>query len=56
VKNLLLSFWTEQAGVTAIEYALIATLMFVVAISAITGAGTSLNALWLAIASNLPGN
>lgn len=47
------SFAADQSGVTAIEYGLIAGLIAVVIIAAVTAVGTSISAKFNAIAANL---
>ena len=46
----------RQQGVTMIEYALIAALIAVVAIVALTSIGTNLNTTFTSIAAKLSGN
>jgi pilus assembly protein Flp/PilA len=46
-------FWTEEKGVTAIEYGLIAGLIAVVIILALTNVGTQLNLIFEAIVTKL---
>ncbi|MGH6817278.1 MAG: Flp family type IVb pilin [Methylovirgula sp.] len=46
-------FSADQSGVTAIEYGLIAGLIAVVIIAAVTAVGTSLSAKFNAISANL---
>ncbi len=53
MKKLLSRFAADQAGVTAIEYGLIAGLIAVVIISAVTTLGTRVSAKFNAIAANL---
>jgi pilus assembly protein Flp/PilA len=53
MKNLLSRFSQDQSGATAIEYGLIAGLIAVVIIAAITQVGTKLSAKFNAIAANL---
>jgi pilus assembly protein Flp/PilA len=55
MKNLLLRFVKEESGVTAIEYGLIAGLISVVIIAALTLIGTDLNAVFSAIETALAG-
>ena len=43
----------DKSGVTAIEYALVASLIAVAAIATITVAGTNLSSTFSAVASNL---
>jgi pilus assembly protein Flp/PilA len=56
-RNLMMRFFTrfakDQSGVTAIEYGLIAGLIAVVIISAVTTLGTKISAKFNAIAANL---
>jgi pilus assembly protein Flp/PilA len=51
--NAIQKFWKEEAGVTAIEYGLIAALIAVVIIAGVTTVGTKLNAVFNNIASKL---
>ena len=51
--NLFRRFINDQAGVTAIEYGLIAALIAVVIITAVTTVGTKLTATFNSVASNL---
>jgi pilus assembly protein Flp/PilA len=53
MKNLLSRFSQDQSGATAIEYGLIAGLIAVVIIAAVTTVGTKLSAKFSTIASNL---
>jgi pilus assembly protein Flp/PilA len=53
VRHLLPRFSDDQSGVTAIEYGLIAALIAVVIIIAITTVGTDLNALFTSVAASL---
>ncbi len=53
MKKLFARFAADQSGVTAIEYGLIAGLIAVVIISAVTTLGTRLSAKFNAIATNL---
>lgn len=48
------TFWRDQDGVTAIEYALLAALIFAVIVASVTLAGTNLAALYNAIAGLIP--
>jgi len=48
-------FWAEEKGVTAIEYGLIAALIAVVLIGAITLIGTDLKTLFTEIVTKIPG-
>jgi pilus assembly protein Flp/PilA len=51
--NLFHRFIDDQSGVTAIEYGLIAALIAVVIITAVTTVGTKLSATYTAIAAAL---
>lgn len=51
--SMLKKFAADQNGATAIEYGLIAALIAVVIIGALTTVGTSLNANFTAVASSL---
>jgi pilus assembly protein Flp/PilA len=51
----LLRFFREEEGVTAIEYGLIAALIAVVIIAAVTTVGTDLRGVFNTIAGALPG-
>ena len=51
--SLLLRFANDEAGVTAIEYGLIATLIATVIITAVTSIGTNLNTKFNAVATAL---
>jgi len=53
VKELITRFVADRSGVTAIEYGLIAGLIAVVIIAAVTTVGTSLSSKFNAVASNL---
>ncbi|MGA7385298.1 MAG: Flp family type IVb pilin [Methylocella sp.] len=53
MRNLFHRFINDQAGVTAIEYGLIAALIAVVIIGAVTKVGTSLSALFTTISADL---
>jgi pilus assembly protein Flp/PilA len=53
MKTLLLRFARDESGVTAIEYGLIAALIAVVIIVAITAVGTDLSAVFNKIANSL---
>lgn len=48
-------FWQEEEGVTAIEYGLIAALIAVVIIAAVTSVGTNLSGIFTRIATALGG-
>ena len=51
--NTLQRFYREEDGVTAIEYGLIAALIAVVIIAAVTAVGKNLNVIFTAVASAL---
>jgi pilus assembly protein Flp/PilA len=53
MKNLLTRFAREESGATAIEYGLIAALIAVVIIGAITAIGSNMSAKFNTVASNL---
>lgn len=53
MKNLFNRFAADQSGATAIEYGLIAGLIAVVIIGAITAVGTKLSAKFGAVSANL---
>jgi pilus assembly protein Flp/PilA len=53
MRNLILSFATDEAGATAIEYALIAAGISVVIVVAVNSIGTSLNSTFSSISSQL---
>ncbi len=58
MKDQLVKFWKDEEGATAIEYALIAGLIAVVIIAALTTLGGSVNAVFTNIADaleNVPG-
>lgn len=55
MKNLVSRFVKDEAGATAIEYGLIAALIAVVCIAAMTSIGSNLNAKFLTIAAALGG-
>ena len=55
MKKLLKRFENDQAGVTAIEYGLIAGLIAVVIIAVLTTTGQSLNTLFTTISTALAG-
>lgn len=49
----LMNFVKDEQGVTAIEYGLIAALIAVVIVGAVTSAGQSLRTLWTSISGAL---
>ena len=53
MRNLFYRFIDDQSGVTAIEYGLIAALIAVVVIVAVTAVGTDLSATFTSIATAL---
>lgn len=53
MKSLVSRFVQDKSGATAIEYGLIAALISVVAISALTTVGSKLNAKFTAVANGL---
>ena len=53
MSNLVARFAKDQSGATAIEYGLIAGLISVVIITAVTNIGTNAKAKFQAVASNL---
>ena len=55
MKTLFVRFVKDESGVTAIEYGLIAGLISVLIIAAVTLIGTQLNAVFDAIAAALAG-
>lgn len=55
MRTLFSRFVRDESGVTAIEYGLIAALISVVCITAMTTAGTQLNAVYTAIGTSLTG-
>lgn len=52
-KNPLLSLLSDDAGVTAIEYGLIAALIAVAIVTAVSGVGTSLTVIFTKIANDI---
>ena len=55
MKKMLINFFKDEEGVTAIEYGLIAALIAVVIIVAVTVVGTELNDTFCDVAANLQG-
>jgi pilus assembly protein Flp/PilA len=53
MKNLVLRFWRDQAGATAIEYGLIAAGISIAIIAAVNGLGTNLSGKFTSINSSL---
>jgi len=52
--QLVISFCTDESGVTAIEYALIGALIAVVIAGAVVTVGSSLNTLFTSVANCFP--
>jgi len=55
MKNIFARFLNDESGATAIEYGLIAALIAVVIVGGATAVGTSLDALFNSVASELDG-
>ncbi len=53
MNKLFLRFWKDNSGVTAIEYGLIAALVAVVIITAVTSVGTKLTTTFNAVSAAL---
>lgn len=53
--NMIKNFWKDEEGATAIEYGLIAGLIAVGIITALTALGTDLTALFTRISTSLTG-
>jgi pilus assembly protein Flp/PilA len=53
VSNLFLRFCRDESGVTAIEYGLIAALVAVIIIGAVSAVGTNLSTTFSAVATSL---
>jgi pilus assembly protein Flp/PilA len=53
MRKLIRSFLANESGATAIEYGLIAALIAVVVITALTNIGTNLNTSFASVASSL---
>jgi pilus assembly protein Flp/PilA len=53
MKALVIGFWRDEAGATAIEYGLIAAGISLAIIAAVNGLGTSLNDKFTSINSSL---
>lgn len=49
----LAAFWRDERGTTAIEYGLVATLMCIVCIAAMTNYGTNLQNTWNKVSSKM---
>ncbi len=52
--NFIKNFIQDDAGVTAIEYGLIAALIAVIIVGAVTTVGTKLNGVFTSVAGKLP--
>ena len=55
MKDQIIKFWRDEEGATAIEYGLIAGLIAVAIIAAVTGLGTRLDAIFTDILTKLGG-
>jgi len=53
MKNIIVSFGNDESGATAIEYGLLAALIAVVIIAAVTSVGTGLSKMFSNIATNI---
>jgi pilus assembly protein Flp/PilA len=53
MRNILLSFYKDESGATAIEYGLIAALIAVVIITGVTAVGTSLSTTFSNLSTTL---
>ncbi len=53
MKSLISRFAKDESGATAIEYGLIAGLLSVVIVAAVTAAGTSLTSIFEGVSDNL---
>jgi len=53
MKNFVLRFWRDESGATAIEYGLIASLIAIVIIGAVSALGNGLTATFNEVTSNL---
>ena len=53
MRNVLLSFFKDESGATAIEYGLIAALIAVVIIGGVTAVGTSLSSTFTTVSGSL---
>ena len=53
MRNILLKFWADQSGATAIEYGLIAAGIALAIIAAVNGLGSTLNTNFTNINSSL---
>jgi len=53
MRNFMSGFWADETGATAIEYGLIASLIAVAIIAAVTSVGTTLQTTFTSIAGAL---
>ncbi|HWU54160.1 MAG TPA: Flp family type IVb pilin [Rhizomicrobium sp.] len=53
MRNVLLNFFKDESGATAIEYGLIAALIAVVIITGVTAVGTNLSSTFSSLATTL---
>ena len=53
MRNILLSFYKDESGATAIEYGLIAALIAVVIITGVTAVGTNLSGTFTTLSTKL---
>ncbi len=53
MSNFVLRFYRDESGVTAIEYGLIAALVAVIIIGAVSTVGTNLNSTFSSVANSL---
>ena len=53
MRNILLSFYKDESGATAIEYGLIAALIAVVIITGVTAVGTGLSSTFSTVSGSL---
>ena len=53
MSNILIRFWNDESGATAIEYGLIAALVSVAAIGALTSLGDNLNTMFGTVANSM---
>ncbi len=53
MRNMLRQFWNDDSGVTAMEYGLIAGLIALVIVTAVTNAGVALNGIFTTIQTKL---
>jgi pilus assembly protein Flp/PilA len=55
MKTLVRNFWNDESGATAIEYGIIAALIAVAIIGAVTAVGTQLSATFTSVKNGLAG-